>query len=110
MVYDVKAVAEELMLGTEDLRSIFQQFFDDTRIELEKCKELTDTSDFDTLLKIAHSIKGVASNLRMTLLSDVARSFETCAKDQNRGEINNELKMMCNTFISIQDQVRSFYA
>jgi two-component system, sensor histidine kinase and response regulator len=75
-------IAEELGgLPVEVIDELLGAFFTQTEGEMTCLKEAMGRDDIDSIMKIAHSIKGAAGNLRVNSVQELARIIEMNAKE-----------------------------
>lgn len=106
--YNVEEIAEELMLTVEEIREIYDAFFEDAAEIMRYCRETAAGSDCPGLAKKMHALKGMALNLRMTELADVALAIERSAKD-GTGARAGQLEHLPLLIANLRGQVDLFY-
>ena len=74
--FSVESSARELMLETEDLKEIFEAFFEDAVILMEGAERASRDNDGVGFCKNMHSLKGSALNLRMDVVGELAKQAE----------------------------------
>lgn len=74
--FTVESSARELMLEPEDLKEIFEAFFEDAAVVVAEAEEASRKSDTETFRRRMHSLKGSALNLRMDVLGELAQKAE----------------------------------
>lgn len=116
MTYSVQSVADDFMLEAEELKMIFETFFEDIDIKLKRAEivlaNLSNEPDqeFQELMEIFHAIKGAAYNLRMNEIGDLSYSLETAAKAKDSQSFSpqiNELKRAVN---QIAIEIKVFFS
>ncbi len=78
------ALAENLGLEVDEYRELIELFVDTGTADFLKIQEAMANSDAEQVMRSAHTIKGAAGNLGLMDVSEVARTIE-------EGAINNQL-------------------
>jgi HPt (histidine-containing phosphotransfer) domain-containing protein len=73
---DIKNLAEELGLEENDVLRFVRTFIETTEQDLLPLAQAIADQDADQVKKLAHHIKGAASNLELTDIADAARTIE----------------------------------
>ena len=73
---DIKALAEELGLEENDALRLVQIFIEATEQDLLLLERAFADQDADQVRKLAHHIKGAASNLELTVITEAALAIE----------------------------------
>jgi HPt (histidine-containing phosphotransfer) domain-containing protein len=77
---DIKALAEELGLEENDALRLVQTFIETTGQDLLLLERAFADQDADQVRKLAHHIKGAASNLELTVITEAALAIEEKAR------------------------------
>lgn len=77
-----KKILEELGGGISEeiYDDLVQEFISQTRGEITGLNGVLSNDDFDSVVKIAHSIRGSAANLRFTRMQECAKALELAVK------------------------------
>lgn len=116
MTYSVLSVADDFMLEPEELKSIFDTFFDDLEIKLQQAEiivsDLTAAPDqkFQELMGIFHAIKGAAYNLRMNDIGDLSYRLETAAKAKESLGLSSQIDELKKMVKQIEVDIKVFYS
>ncbi|MBU2621435.1 MAG: Hpt domain-containing protein [Proteobacteria bacterium] len=73
-------LAGEIGFDKEDYLELIELFINTTTGDIAKLKTAINTGDFNAAEKAAHSIKGAASSLGLTDISNEAKKIEHTAK------------------------------
>jgi HPt (histidine-containing phosphotransfer) domain-containing protein len=74
-------LAGEIGFDKEDYIELIELFINTTTNDIDKLKTATINGDFNAAEQTAHSIKGAASSLGLTEISDEAKRIEYAAKE-----------------------------
>lgn len=77
---DIKALAEELGLEENDALRLVQTFIETTDQDLLLLERAFADQNADQARKLAHHIKGAASNLELTVITEAALAIEEKAR------------------------------
>ncbi len=77
---DIKALAEELGLEENDALRLVQIFIEATEQDLLLLERAFADQDADQVRKLAHQIKGAASTLELTAITEAALAIEEKAR------------------------------
>ncbi|MFO7728835.1 MAG: ATP-binding protein, partial [Desulfonatronovibrio sp.] len=80
-VFDRDDFLYRIMDDQELMKTILQQFFEESSTRLEQLKDCVDKENPLKAGEIAHSIKGIASNVSAPLVADVSREMEQLGKN-----------------------------
>lgn len=108
--YDVEAVADELMLTTEELKEIFGIYFEDTAILVAACQTAMGRADYNGVSKAMHALKGASLNLRMHNMGKLAADLESLAKREAETELPPYLLGIQDEINAIKANITAFYA
>jgi HPt (histidine-containing phosphotransfer) domain-containing protein len=81
---DIKECAENLGLEKEEFIELLILFVETARTDLDKLETALSETDGNQAVAAAHSIKGAAANLGLTVLHEAAKEVEHLAR---RGEL-----------------------
>lgn len=73
---DIKNLAEELGLEENDILRLVRTFIETSEQDLLLLEQAIADQDADQVRKLAHHIKGAASNLELTGIAEAARAIE----------------------------------
>ena len=108
--YDIEAVASELLFTTDELREIYEIYFDEAIHFLPDSHAALEQQDYVKFAQIMHGFKGASSNLRMTKLTDLAESLEKQAKAGGGAEMALALPGLQEEIDIVKKYVDDFYA
>ena len=74
-------LAGEIGFEKEDYLELIELFINTTTSDIDKLKTAINNGDFNAAENAAHSIKGAASNLGLTEISNEAKKIEYAAKE-----------------------------
>lgn len=74
-------LAGEIGFAKEDYMELIELFISTTTTDIDKLKTAINKGDFNAAERAAHSIKGAASSLGLTDISDEAKRIERAAKE-----------------------------
>lgn len=107
--YSIQTVAEELGLEPEDLKDIYDSYFEETREMLGQWRELWEKSDTEQLAKLFHGMKGASNNLRMDELGELAKEAEGLCKAKTPEAIPSLMEPFEREFAELEAFVQEFY-
>jgi HPt (histidine-containing phosphotransfer) domain-containing protein len=83
--YDIRSAALALGLKPEVIGDLIKKMAPSAEKHVGEIKKLMKKKDHNGIYRIAHTLKGLASNFRFEGMAETARSLETAAKDNNEG-------------------------
>ena len=107
--YCVQEVAQDLGLEPEDLKEIYESYFEETHEMLGQWEVLWETKDTDQLAKLFHGLKGASNNLRMNELGELAKRGEELAKAGIQDSILEIMEQFQQELQRIERLVTEFY-
>ena len=110
VIYDVAAVADDLLLTPEELKEVFSLYFKDTELIVNNCKNAMARADYNEVGKNMHALKGASLNLRMQQLGKLTAELEILSKKQVGPELPGYLAEIQSEMIAVKAQVSLFYA
>ena len=78
----------------EDLEDLIPGFFENRYKDIKNMQEALEKEDFETIRIIGHSMKGFGAGYGFDAITDIGKSLEQAAKDEDPGPIGklvNEL-------------------
>lgn len=78
---DKKKAMEELGLDEDVFGELLRDFLSEAEAQIKKLGETIEAGNYDEIVQIGHSLKGMAGNLRIIPMQDLARSIEELAKE-----------------------------
>lgn len=93
--------AQSMRFSIEETAELFQEAKQEIFTLIERLSQLVPQNDFELISKKAHTIKGVARNLRIEPLGDLAFALENAAKSNDISSCEhllNEIKHEFNLF------------
>lgn len=88
---DESVIGELEMLLGDDINELFDTFRRESIGQLDQLQQLLGANDRDGLRRMAHSLKGSASNLGATSLSSFCESIENEALEGALGDLEDYL-------------------
>jgi len=83
VIFDRRGLERRLLNDPELFGKFTQMFLDDMPIKLADLAKALETGDQDTVVRVAHTIKGLAANSGAQLLRDTAFAMEQAAVNGN---------------------------
>lgn len=80
-IINITGIAENIGCEQNDIKRLVSLFFSSAETTLEKYKSGVDANDIDTIYKAAHTLKGSAGTIGLTLLQNYALEVETAARN-----------------------------
>ena len=87
MQLDKKKACDELGVDEETFTELLKSFFSDADDEIVKLEKAIEVDNFEEIVRIGHTIKGLAGNYRVTPIQNLAETIEHLAKE---GENNKQ--------------------
>ena len=109
MSFTVESSARDLMLEPEDLKEIFEAFFEDAVVVLAEAEEASQNDDTATFCKRMHSLKGSALNLRMDVLGELAKQAEKDGASVGETQRGNWLLAIHTEVTAAKEIVNRYY-
>ena len=100
--FQIEAAANDLSLPLDLIEEFVYDFIEQTHIETEKMLSAYEQGDLNTIQGIGHLLKGTASNLRITALSDSLYKIQLCEESSN---LKNLIKEYWGLFLSFENQI-----
>ena len=107
--YDVEAIADELLLTTEELKEVFSFYFEDAERLVTDCQAAIARTDYNEIGKVMHALKGASLNLRMQSLGKLAADVEGLAKQKAETALPAYLPKIKSEIAVIKAQISTFY-
>ncbi len=98
-----KALGENLGLEEDEYRELIELFVMTGSADFEKIQAGMANSDADQVMRSAHTIKGAAGNLGLMEVSDVAKTIEENAN-------NNQLEGLESALAALKTHIESIGA
>ncbi len=76
-----------------DLKELIPDYIEKRRIELRECKSLSEKSDFPSLQKLGHKLRGSAGSYGFPVLSEVGKELEEGSRDSDDHRIRKALAL-----------------
>lgn len=105
----VTRLAEEFMMGPEDLADIFTTYFLETAQMIRDCRSALVSGDVPALVRLGHSIKGASANLRLEQVFRCALELEDAARGGNLAVIAPSLDRLADEVAIAETEVSNFY-
>ena len=96
-IFDMAALMKRLDIDEKLVREIMDVYLNDTPIQLSRLKEYFKISDFLSIERCAHSIKGASANFCVGTINKTAQDIELAAKQGN-------LEMIKTLIDNVEDQ------
>ena len=78
---DRKAFIEDRGIDEETFNELLGCFATEVEEELAKLAVAAGAGDYATIARVGHGLKGMAGNLRLTLLQDMGKEIEAIGKE-----------------------------
>lgn len=102
--FSLSAAAEELSLPENLIKEFMLDFISQVHTEIDTMLKAYQNTDLETIQKTGHLLKGVASNLRITTLSDTLYKIQFCTDLE---DIEPLIKDFWGHFLSFETQMNS---
>ncbi|MBF0504503.1 MAG: Hpt domain-containing protein [Candidatus Omnitrophica bacterium] len=80
MEFDKKKAMDEMGEDEESYNELLRIFCPDAEIELKKLEEALKADNFDEIVRIGHTLKGLAANFYVTPVQVIAKNIEHLAR------------------------------
>lgn len=107
--YDMEAAAEGVMLTIDELKEIYDIYFEDAVEQMQAAYVAVEQQDYIALGKVMHALKGSSSNLRMDTIAVLTSRMEEFAKTGRGAEVASYLPGIAEEIEGIKKQVYAFY-
>lgn len=108
-MYNIEDVAADLGLQPVELQEIYDDFFLEAVLLLQGWENKLAVSDFHEMRQTMHALKGMAANLRMEQLVQLARQAERDIIGQNSAALSDLLEEVRRNIEELREQVNAFY-
>jgi HPt (histidine-containing phosphotransfer) domain-containing protein len=98
---NLKELAENLGLEEDEYRELVELFIDTGTADFQKIESGLASSDAEQVMRSAHTIKGAAGNLGLMEVSDVAKTIEENATNNQLEGLDQAVSTLRNHFESI---------
>ena len=100
--FQIEEAANDLSLPIELIEEFVHDFTEQAHTETEKMLSAYEQGDLNTIQNIGHLLKGAASNLRITALSDSLYKIQLCEDSNN---LKNLIKEYWGLFLSFENEI-----
>jgi HPt (histidine-containing phosphotransfer) domain-containing protein len=104
---DIKSLAEELGLEENDALRLVQTFIETTEQDLLLLERAFADQDAAQVSKLAHHIKGAASNLELTDIAEAALAIEEKSRSNILEDTEPQITAICSELDSIRAEIVS---
>ncbi len=104
---DIKNLAEELGLEENDVLRFVRIFIEASEQDLLLLERAVADQDADQVRKLAHHIKGAASNLELTGIADAARTIEEKGRSNSFEDTEPQIAAIRSGLDSIREEMIS---
>jgi len=104
---EIKVLAEELGLEENDALRLVQTFIETTEQDLLLLERAFADQDADQVRKLAHHIKGAASNLELTDITEAALAIEEKARSNLLEDTERQLTAIRSGLDSMRAEMAS---
>jgi len=109
MKYDVDVAADELMLTAEELKEVFECYFDDAVELMASCYTANREADYTLMAKKVHALKGASMSLRMHDIAAMVIELESLAHKEEGEKISRYLPEIENALDILKKEIDAFY-
>ena len=109
MKYDIEIAANELMLTAEELKEIFQFYFEDAVELMASCYIANKEKNYIIMSKKIHALKGSSMSLRMDELAVMIIELESLANKEKGEEIARYLPKIEKALDKLKKEIDAFY-
>ena len=86
----------------EDLEALIPGFFENRHKDIKKMQEALEKEDFETIRIIGHSMKGFGAGYGFDAITDIGKSLEQAAKDEDHDLIGKWVKELSTYIESVE--------
>ena len=104
---DIKNLAEELSLEENDARRLVRTFIERTEQDLLLLEQAIADKDADLVRRLAHHIKGAASNLELSDIAEAMRTIEEKGRSNSVEDTEPEIAAVRSGLDSIRVDIIS---
>lgn len=91
---DIQTLAEEIGLERAEIMEIVELFVETTCADLNTLEHAVRTKDYQRVKEIAHSIKGVSANFRLTEIHETVKGIEMKARESRLEGAMEDLRLI----------------
>lgn len=89
----------------DDINMLFEVFLDDTLASLEELALVIDSTNYDKVRRIAHSIKGSSKNVGADDLANICELLEQAARDECKDNWTELLTNIQESFNQTKNEI-----
>ena len=106
---DKEIIGELKELLDDDFCDLITTYISDAKNNLDKINKGLEISDFDTLSKVAHTLKGSSANLGVIGMSEICHKLCEMSNDPDRKDELGDLVIKAGElFISVEKELNSY--
>lgn len=109
MEYDVAKEANGMLLEPEELREIFELYFENAQELFDKLHNAKQTKNFTAIAELAHEFKGASLNLNLRQAAEFSKYLEVLAKQSTANGMDSALDRLEKEIAARQQDVENFY-
>jgi len=102
---EVKNLAENLGLDTEEFNEIFEIYMESTASDLEELKDALQAGDAEKAHQKAHSIKGASGNLGLNELFELAKEIDDSARANSLDGLETLVQVFCEKYEGLVEEL-----
>ncbi len=103
---DIKAAAEGLGLDEDEFAEIVELFLDTAQSDIDKLKEGFESGDAEKAANAAHSLKGASGTLGFMEISEIAKTAEEDAKNNDIDKLGESVTKLNAFFEQLVSKFR----
>jgi HPt (histidine-containing phosphotransfer) domain-containing protein len=97
----------EFGMDEDDISEIFDIFFQESQLTIKNLETNISQENFKQIISDAHGIKGSAANINALNISQIAKSIEEAAKNNDISVCNENFQPLKLAFSTLQDEYKS---
>jgi HPt (histidine-containing phosphotransfer) domain-containing protein len=95
MELDKQKIMADLGIDEEMLKELLGDFLPDAETDIKNLEEALASDNFDEIAKLGHGLKGMAANIGITQMQDMAKTIEQLAKEsKDKQKISENLESL----------------
>jgi two-component system sensor histidine kinase/response regulator len=105
--WDVKELLNRLEGDHELLRELLQMFRTDAATNMQLVTDSLRRNDPDSLVRAAHTLKGMLKNLAMNSAAEIAATIENAGRDKDLQKVATQIPLLEKALNELQPEIES---
>lgn len=107
--YDIKGLCEDIGVSYGDISSLYKEYFSEMRDNIQECKDLCNSGEWDMLEREVHNMKGISVNLNVTDVYTVCNTFDYQLRTGHYEKALENVEKINKLFIKAESDIKEFF-